>query len=83
MDFQKEIKKTERQLQRLKLGKLKDGRGGNRPGAGAKKKSEPKIQCYAYIEENKVIALGGRESTQNIMKLSVDSAFKNKISTIQ
>lgn len=70
MDKIKEIEKLKKQIARIEQG---EKRGGKRDGAGRPPLPEKAIQCYAYIAESKVTALGGREATQEIMKKAVDT----------
>ena len=74
MDQQKEIIKLKKQLYRLETGK--PGSGGAGRGQGRKKLPIPKIQCYAYIEENKVEILGGKLATQFFMIDAVNIEYE-------
>jgi len=41
-------------------------RGGERKGAGAPEKADPKIPIQFGLEESKVVILGGKKKTQKI-----------------
>ena len=71
MDKQTEIEKLKKKLARLESGR--PGSGGPGRGQGRKPLPIKKLQCYAYIEENKVEALGGKLATQDFMKKAVDN----------
>ena len=74
MDKQTEIEKLKKKLARMESGK--PGSGGPGRGQGRKPLPIKKVQCYAYIEENKVESLGGKLATQEVMKKAVDDKYK-------
>lgn len=43
-------------------------RGGERKGAGAPEKADPKITIQFGLEESKVAILGGKKKTQKVAK---------------
>ena len=73
-DKQTEIEKLKKKLARMESGK--PGSGGPGRGQGRKPLPIKKVQCYAYIEENKVEVLGGKLATQEVMKKAVDDKYK-------
>ena len=74
MDKQTEIEKLKKKLARLESGR--PGSGGPGRGQGRKPLPVKKLQCYAYIEENKVEALGGKLATQTFIIDAVNLKYE-------
>ena len=78
-DFKKTHMATEKQLEKLQaqLDALKlNGKRKRKPGGGAPKKDDTKVQCFAYIERSKVDLFGGKKEVQEFMKDAVNIEYE-------